>query len=155
MKNSIKIKCLRLELLFISLILILFSSDLKAAWITDVQIIPDIPDFSDEITISVSGGIGYSEFSIDNVEFSMVGNVLKLDIFFTHGIHPGIGQWIHDEAIGCLMFGNYELTVETYDPPDINDSCYMEFDVIPEPAICTLFTVGLFASLLRGHKSKR
>ena len=130
--------------------------------INDVQIVPEQPSLNDIITIEVSGGYPQMGLGFDESIFNQNAFSLELDLFFTEGIGPAVPtEWSHDEVIGMLLPGTYDLLVQAYwrSTPDyeyiLHDTYPVDMVVVPEPATFTLLGFGLFWALKKHRMSKK
>jgi len=125
-----------------------------ALTITDVQISPAQPAIHDIITIETAGGIPGGGIYFDNSNFIVDGLSLQLDMYFTETIGTQIPKpWFHDEVIGTLPQGDYDLLVQAYWRPSVgvdyilHDDYSTNFEVVPEPI--TLAFLALGAAFIR------
>ncbi len=125
------------------------NSFCAAVTITDVQISPDNPSINDSITIETEGYIGGGTLFLDESVFAQDEFTLQLDLYFFIGAGPQIPQpWFHDEEIGILSQGSYDLSVQAYlrnsSPTDyiLTDTYPTNFEVIPEPLTLALLALG-------------
>jgi len=83
--------------------------------IDDVKIIPDQPFPYENITIQVFGGFSSMGPYFNKSIFSIDDFFLQLDLFFTDDFCPAIPEpWSHDESIGMLFPGSYDLLVQAH-----------------------------------------
>ncbi len=114
--------------------------------ISDVQISPVQPSFTDLITIETDGSFSQGGNTFDYSVFSSDDYSLELDLYFTGGIGSHLPQpWFHNDEIGILSQGSYDLSVQAYwrvtDTADyvLHDAYSTNFEVVPEPASILLF----------------
>ncbi len=115
----------------------------STASITDVNIVPSPPTSLDVISIVTFGVESRGDVLIDGSNFDREGTSLQLDIFLNVGVFPMITPWSHSEDIGTLPVGIYDLTVRTFEVPDVTDTYSMTFEVVPEPATVLLLGLGM------------
>jgi len=118
--------------------------------ITDVQISPEQPSFTDVLTIKSQGNFPGGTLWHDTSDFIVDDFSLQLDLYFTGGSGPMIPQlWSHDDQIDALPVGSYDLLVQTYWKSSgtqdyfLHDEYTTEFTVVPEPASFLIITSGL------------
>ena len=117
--------------------------------IIDVQISPVTPSVLDIITIEIDGGFSQAGNTFDYSVFSSGDFSPQLDLYFTGGIGAQIPTpWFHDEEIGTLSLGNYDLSVQEFWRPSatgnyiLHDNYPTTFEVVPEPATLSLLAFG-------------
>jgi hypothetical protein len=130
------------------------STNASIVSINDVQVVPELPSLNDIITVEVSGGFAQMGPTFDESMFNQNVFSLELDLFFTAGFGPTIPvMWSHDEVIGTLLPGTYDLLAQAYlrNSPDsdyiLNDFYFTNIEVVPEPA--TFLLLGLGGLILR------
>ncbi len=126
------------------------NSFCAAVSITDVQISPENPSINDIITIETDGSIPGGTIFFDESIFAQDEFAVQLDLYFTGGSGPQVPQpWFHDEEIGILSQGSYDLSVQAYwrnsSTADyiLHDTYPTNFEVIPEPASILLLLAGV------------
>ena len=138
-------------LLMIGAILLMdvVSANASIVSINDVQVVPELPSLNDIITVEVSGGFTHMGPSFDESTFNQNVFSLELDLFFTEGSGPTIPTaWSHDEVIGMLLPGTYDLLVQAYwrNSPDyeyiLHDTYPVDMVVVPEPTTVLLLGIG-------------
>ena len=131
----------------IAAVIILLGIDVANATITNVSILPNAPTSIEPITIIVNGIEGGGGVQITNTDFFVNGNSLTLDIYLDIGIAQVVTPWSHNELIGTLPVGTYDITVRgflpSYYPPPLYDSYSMSFEVTPEPSTLAIFGFAL------------
>ena len=91
---------------------------------------------------------------IDNSVFSVVGNNVDLDILIERGFLQMVTPWTHEEHIGVLPLGWYNLTVQVTDNFGDSSTHFSTFQVVPEPIGALLIGVGcLLVRRIRRTKS--
>jgi len=133
------------------LVFVYISNSAKAV-ITDVEITPAEPTMEDIISIVTSGVEGAGAVFVTDTDFRTDGTSLELDIFLDVGVFPALTPWSHSEYIGTLREGMYDLTVRTWELPDITDTYSITFDVVPEPTTVLLLAMGILG--IRANKYK-
>jgi len=129
----------------------LLCSFCSAVVITDVRISPENPAIDDIITVESKGSIPGGTLIFDEGVFTQDEFALRLDLYFTGGFGPQIPQpWFHNNEIGMLAQGNYDLSVQAYwrtGTADyvIHDTYSTGFEVVPEPATVLLLLSGAAA----------
>jgi len=128
--------------------------------ISDVQISPEQPFISDVITVESWGGFTEGTLFYDTSVFAKDDLSLQLDLYFTGGPGPTIPQaWFHDEVIGTLPQGNYDLLVQAYYKSSgaaeysLHDEYSTSFEVVPEPLTLAFLALGGF--LIRAYNLER
>lgn len=126
------------------------NSFCTAVTIDDVQISPDNPSIYDTLTIETQGSISGGTLFFDESLFAKDEFALQLNLYFTGGSGPQIPQpWFHDEGIGNLPQGSYDLSVQAYwrvtDTADyfLHDDYSTNFEVVPEPFTLSFLALGL------------
>ena len=126
------------------------NSFCAAVSINNVQISPDNPSIYDIITIETDGSIPGGTIFFDESIFAEDEYAVQLDLYFTGGSGPQIPQpWFHNEEIGILSQGSYDLSVQAYwrvtATADyfLHDAYPTNFEVIPEPTTGLLLGLGL------------
>ena len=125
------------------------NSFCAAVSINNVQISPDNPSIYDIITIETDGSIPGGGIALDESVFTQDEYALQLDLYYTDIAGPAIPQpWFHDEEIGILSEGSYDLSVQTYwrvGTADyiLTDTYSTDFEVVPEPASILLLLAGV------------
>ena len=126
------------------------NSFCAAVTINNVQISPDNPSINDIITIETDGTIPGSGIALDESVFTQDEYALQLDLYYTDTFGPQVPHsWFHDEEIGILPQGSYDLSVQAYwrltDTVDyfLHDSYSTNFEVVPEPTSVLLLLVGV------------
>ncbi len=134
------------------------NSFCAAVSIDDVQISPDNPSIYDIITIETEGSIPGGGIAFDESIFAQDAYALQLDLYFTAQTGTQIPKpWFHNEEIGILSQGSYDLSVQSYrrisDMTDyiLQDTYSTNFEVIPEPASILLLLAGM--PLLKKRKT--
>lgn len=127
---------------FIIILVLAWGAVVHAATIDMVEILPEYPTIDNDITINVTGSIGYTDDTFEYSEFFITDDNVQVDLYFGYGLHPGMGLWSHSENIGTLLGGIYNLTVTAYELPNYIDIYSMQFEVVPEPATVMLFGIG-------------
>ncbi|HOK96413.1 MAG TPA: hypothetical protein PK052_11850 [Anaerohalosphaeraceae bacterium] len=119
--------------------------------ITNVQVSPAQPSFFDIITIASYGSFSGGTNWYDKSEFTIDEQSLYLNLYFTGGFGPQITQpWSHNDVIGTLPQGNYDLSVQAYWRVSgganyiLHDNYSISFEVIPEPLMLTFLVLGSF-----------
>ena len=124
------------------------NSFCAAVSINNVQISPDNPSIYDIITIETDGSIPGGGIALDESVFTQDEYALQLDLYYIDTFGPHIPQpWFHDEEIGVLPLGSYDLSVQVYWKSGtadytLHDSYSTNFEVIPEPLTLSLLTLG-------------
>ena len=126
------------------------NSFCAAVTINNVQISPDNPSIYDIITIETDGSIPGGGIALDESVFTQDEYALQLDLYYTDTFGPHIPQpWFHDEEIGILSQGSYDLSVQVYwrvtATADyfLHDAYSTNFEVVPEPATLLLLLAGV------------
>jgi hypothetical protein len=125
---------------------LLCSTGLAQATITNVQIIPEQPILTDSIIISVNGIEGSGRVQITSTDFAINDNSLSLDISLSVGPYTVVTPWSHSEVIGTLPQGYYDLTVRTFDYYHgtlLGTYPTVCFTVAPEPSTLAVFGFAL------------
>ena len=151
--KNCKIGGMRRKILFTLIVMFAFNG-ITLANIVDVQISPVIPKISDEITINIFGREGSGPVSIDGSYFERQGTILQLDIFLNVGFFAVMTPWSHSQNIGTLPAGTYNLTVKTYELPNLTNTYSTSFEVVPEPSTILLLALGALGILLKYHNKK-
>jgi len=128
----------RLLVLTASMMMLLCSVKAVKGNINDVHIDPIEPTNIEVITIVVSGGEGAGPVWITDSVFQVGGTSLELDIFLEVGPFLAITPWSHEEIIGTLPVGSYDLAVTAhadYGSHIETDTYLISFTVVPGPAI--------------------
>ena len=124
------------------------NSFCAAVSITDVQVSPENPSISDIITIETEGTIPGGGIALDESVFTQDEYALQLDLYYIDTAGPMIPQsWFHDEEIGVLSQGSYDLSVQVFwkngtEDYTLHDSYPTNFEVIPEPLTLSLLVLG-------------
>lgn len=121
--------------------------------LTGVSVVPASPSDSDPITLHVTGERISTSWEIDHTAFVQNGNDLTLSLFWASSGagSPVMLPFTHDESIGVLPEGWYQLTVESIrwlPPAGLADEISTSFMVLPEPT-------GLFLLLAGGSLALR
>jgi len=122
-------------------IIVCFSAYVNAK-ITDVSIVPSLPNPMDVISIDTSGVEGYGPVTITDSVFLIDGTFLHLYLSLNVGPYTVMTPWSHTEDIGTLPEGLYDLTVRTLEDSFVTDTYSTSFEVVPEPATLLLFGSG-------------
>ncbi len=138
-----------------TVVVVLFATSYaKSMTITDVQVSPIQPSIFDIITIDAEGTFPAGTNWFDTSVFTVDEQSLQLNLYYTGGFGPQIPEpWSHDEVIGTLPQGNYDLLVQAYwrvsGATDYNfqDDYFVNFEVVPEPI--TLAFLALGAAFIR------
>ena len=118
-------------------------ADSAEAAITDVHLLTEEPTMNDVITIVTSGVESCSPVFITDSVFHAEETALELNIFLFVGPYTVVTPWSHSQDIGTLPAGLYELTVRTFEVPNITDTYSMTFEVVPEPTTVLLLALGV------------
>ena len=117
--------------------------------ISDVQISPSSPTVLDLITIEAQGYMPSGAIHFDESVFSANAFSLELNIYYTDRIGSAIPKdWFHNEEIGALPQGNFDLLVQGYWRSSaeanyiLHDSFSTTFEVIPEPFTFAFLALG-------------
>jgi hypothetical protein len=125
------------------IIMLLAISHYVRAGITDVSISPLGPTINDAISIIIEGEEWVSPIDISNTVFSTNGSNLTLDIYLETGMLQVYSPWSHNENIGMLSAGTYQLEVNAIYGPSVSDTFETSFEVVvPEPTSMLLLLSG-------------
>ena len=124
------------------------------AAILEVIIQPDTPDYTEVITIIITGEEGTGPVEISDSIFSVDDNQLELNLTIANGPYTVMSPWAHQEDIGTLSIGIYELNVNTINSFNDTDTFFTSFEVVPEPASILLISGGLFGVLGKRKMSR-
>lgn len=120
-----------------------------ALMITDVEISPEQPSISDIITIETEGAIAGGGIYYNDSNFFVDNYSIHLDIYFTDHIGTAVPKpWFHDEVIGTLAQGNYDLLVQSYWRSSetaeyiLSDDYSTSLQVVPEPLTLIFMAIG-------------
>ena len=131
------------SLLFTVVLLVLIGfANITNAEIS-VEISPTEPTINDPIDILVSGAEVTGGVIIDSSELTISGNSLNLDIYLNVGNYDVVTPWSHEEPVGTLTEGFYDLTVNTYKNSVFKDTNSMDFQVTPEPSSIIFLAIGM------------
>ena len=146
----------RTKLLTILVVLVVFVAIVcvtdSSASITDVNIIPSQPTPLDVISIVTFGVEGSGPVLVTDTDFRQDDTLLELDIYLSIGPFTVVTPWSHQEDIGTLPVGTYDLAVNTIVElePIYNDTFSTSFEVVPEPT--AFLMLGLGGLVLRKRK---
>lgn len=125
---------------------IIFPNTTEAI-ISDVEISPPVPTVTDAINIFVNGVEGTSPVSVDTSELIISDHSLTVNIYLNVGFFTVPAPWSHEESVGTLPIGLYDLTVNTYENSIFDDTYSTNFQVVPEPTAIMLLAIGAFKIL--------
>lgn len=105
----------------------------SAQTISGVVINPADPTTLDSVSVTVSGMKSSGRMYVDYTVLNQVGFQLTLSLYFAEGVGiPEPAPYSHEEPLGMLDEGYYDLTVKTYEPamiPRLADQAFTGFYV--------------------------
>ncbi len=136
-RRTMKNKVVQFIVLF--LVVISFSN----AGIISVSIVPAEPTINDSLTILTEGYELVGPIAINNSVLTIEDSSLALDLYLDLGVLQVETPWDHEESIGYLPWGTYDLTVNAIYAPDVTDTFTTSFEVVPEPTTLLLLLCGI------------
>ena len=133
MKNKV------VQFIVLFLVVISFSN----AGIISVSIVPAEPTINDSLTILTEGYELVGPIAINNSVLTIEDSSLALDLYLDLGVLQVETPWDHEESIGYLPWGTYDLTVNAIYAPDVTDTFTTSFEVVPEPTTLLLLLCGI------------
>ncbi len=127
--------------------------------ITDVQISPEQPSIFDIITIESQGEFSSWTNWYDSSVLTVNELSIQLDLYFSGGSGPQVPQaWSHNEVVGSLPQGNYNLLVQMYwkvsgaEEYGLIDDYLTDFEVVPEPSTIAFLALGGLITKIKKRK---
>ena len=132
MKDAIKaLERKTIQILLATVLLSSFFVLPALAGVTEVSILPENPTTVDPISFDISGLEGSGPVWINDVDFTLNGSSITLNIFLDSGPFTMMTPWDYTHDVGLLSAGTYDLTVNSYHAtsPTSNTTITTSFDV--------------------------
>jgi len=120
-------------------LVLVFSTTAWGYYISDVTVSPTNPTTQTPVTVTVTGNAPATNYHLDHVDRSQIGNFIFLDMYWTSTDNGGmvLVPYTHDESLGTLAAGRYTVYVRSYYNSLIRQTESVSFSVSKVPDTST------------------